>query len=59
MPECLHAFLGAHRLIAGNHLDEGVALIGVDNAGLHAAIGRKDLLQLLVVGLATFMSVHV
>lgn len=42
----LHGFLGADRVLAPVHLDEGVALVLVDDAGLHLPVPAEDLAQL-------------
>ena len=31
----LHSFFGMHSILTGKHLDEGMALVDIDNACLH------------------------
>lgn len=42
----LHGVFGVHGFVAADHLDEGVALLPVDDAGLHDAELVKDAAQL-------------
>lgn len=37
-----HALFCGHSFVAGNHLDECVAFVNVDNTCLHSAEGRED-----------------
>ena len=39
--EALHSFFGFHSILSGNHLDEGVAFVCIDDACLHNAEIRK------------------
>ena len=38
----LHCFFGTHGVGTGDHLDKGMALVLVDNTGLHFAEVGKD-----------------
>ena len=50
MPEMLHPFFGNDGFVASDHLDKGMALVDVDDAGLHPAKLNEDLSQFLLVG---------
>ena len=51
MSEILHAGFGLQGFLTRDHLDEGVALVTVDDAGLNSTKSRKDRLQLVFIGL--------
>jgi len=42
VPVVLHAFFGRKGFLSGDHLDEGMALIEIDNARLDASKARED-----------------
>jgi len=46
VPVVLHGLLGSDGILAPEHLDEGVALVLVHDAGLNLAVPAEDLSQL-------------
>ena len=49
MPKILHALFGAYGLVAGDHLDESMALVAIDDTCLDSAKRREDLAEFILV----------